>query len=291
VWRRKTELTIDRHRASATPDGWQPPDQFVVRGRLPPGEFEFERPTWGRPGDEHRQGHYSFESVTASRARLNLDGTAWSASCSRFQECEFRQELGPIGDYTGAQGSFGHGERCTYEHCVFDHVDFGQRGGGFAPDDARFEHCTFRFCRWRSCAATRADFVDCVFEGLMKRAWFYGADPEDASHRNEFARNDFTRAKLRGVEFRAGLDLTDSRLPEGPEYLRLDDLPSRIAAARKAIRAWPDDERRDAEIILDIYEDQGVKTLFAWRDSLPHADARVWQLMSPSWGAESSTST
>jgi len=181
VWRRKAEVTIERQRASVTADGWQPPDRFVVRGRLPPGEFEFERPTWGRPGDEHRQGHSAFESVTASGTRFQLDGTAWSASGSHFEECEFRQTLGPIGIHTEAEGSFGLGERCVYTDCLFDHVDFGQRGGGFASDDARFERCTFRFCRWR---------------------WF-----------NEFARNDFTKAKLRGVEFRAGVDLTDSRLP------------------------------------------------------------------------------
>ena len=280
MWRRTADLAIERLRGSATPEGWQPPDRFVVRGRVPPGEFEFERPTWGRPGDEHQQGHYRFESVTALGARFRLDGTAWSASGSRFRECEFRQErLGPIGDHTGAQGSFGDGELCTYDQCRFDHVDFGQRGGGFSPDDARFERCTFRFCRWRWLAATRADFVDCVFEGLIKRAWFYGADPQDPGHLNEFARNDFTRAKLRGAEFRAGLDLTDSRLPDGPEYLRIEDMPSRIAAARAAIQAWPEAERRDAENVLDIYDEHGVRTLFAWRGALPNANSPIWQLL------------
>lgn len=142
MWRRKAGVTIERQRASVTPDGWQPPDQFVVRGRLPAGEFEFERPTWGRPGDEHHQWHYRFESVTASGARFQLDGTAWSASCLHFQECEFRQERrGPIGVHTEAEGSFRLGERCVYEHCLFDHIDFGQRGGCFSPDDARFESC------------------------------------------------------------------------------------------------------------------------------------------------------
>src|SRR5690242_1605399 len=109
MWRRKADVTIERHRASVTPDGWQPRDHFVVRGHLPAGEFEFERPTWGRPGDEHQQGHYQFESVTASGTRLQLDGTAWSASGSHFRECEFRQERrGPIGVHTEAEGSFGH---------------------------------------------------------------------------------------------------------------------------------------------------------------------------------------
>ena len=171
--------------------------------------------------------------------------------------------------------------RCTYQECLFDHVDFGQRGGGFSPDEARFERCTFRFCNWRWFMATRADFVDCSFEGVMKRAWFFGADPEDPDHVNDFARNDFTRAKLRGVEFRAGLDLADTRLPDGPEYLRLDDLRSRIAGARAAIQSWPEEQRREAEITLAIYDGEGIDTLFAWRGSLPARDSRVWQLLEP----------
>jgi hypothetical protein len=273
---------VERRPAPRTPDGWQPPDLFVVRGRLPSGDFEFERPTWGRPGQEYRQGHYRFESVTASQAQFRLDELAWHAGGSSFRECAFRQERrGPIGEHTGAQGCFGHRERCVYEACLFDHVDFGQRGGGFSPGEARFERCTFRFCSWRWLMATRADFVGCTFEGLMRSAWFYGADPEDPDHVNEFARNDFSRAKLRGVEFRSGLDLTDTRLPEGPEYVRVDHLQSRIAGARTAIQTWPDEERRDAETILSIYEGEGIDTLFAWRKSLPGTDSRVWELLRP----------
>jgi hypothetical protein len=284
VRRRGHMVRVERRTASRTPDGWQPPDMFVVRGPVPAGEFEFERPSWGRPGEEHRQGHYRFESVTASGARFCLDEIAWFASASEFRECVFRQERrGAIRDHTGAEGSFGHGVRCTYQECLFERVDFGQRGGGFSPGHARFERCRFRFCNWRWLMATRADFVDCAFEGLIKHAWFYGSDPEDPDCVNEFAGNDFTRAKLRGVEFRAGLDLTDTKLPSGPEYLRLDDLQSRIAGARRAIQTWPEDERRDAEIVLAIYEDQGIDTLFAWRRSLPEPDSRLWQLLERSF--------
>jgi hypothetical protein len=284
VWRRGHPLRVERRAASTRPDGWQPPDLFLVRGRVPPGEFEFERPGWGRPGDERSQGHYRFESVTASGARFRLDEISLFVSASRFRECAFRQERrGPIGGHTEADGSFGHGVRSTYQECLFDHVDFGQRGGGFSPGDARFERCTFRFCNWRWLMADRADFVDCAFEGLMKRAWFYGVDPEDPDRVNEFARNDFTRAKLRGVEFRAGLDLTDTKLPTGPEYLRLDELRSRIAGAREAIETWPEAERRHAEIVLAIFEEEGIDTLFAWRGSLPQPDSRLWQLLEHSF--------
>jgi hypothetical protein len=273
-------VRVKRRVASRQPDGWQPPDRFVVRGRVPAGEFEFERPGYGRPGDERNEGHYRFESVTASGARFRLDDVSWFAGASEFRECAFRQERrGPIGDHTGAQGSFGHGGRCTYRECVFDHVDFGQRGGGFDAGEARFERCAFRFCTWRWLMATRADFVDCTFEGLMKRAWFYGSDPDDPGHVNEFTRNDFTRAKLRGVEFRAGLDLSDTKLPTGPEYLLLDDFRSRLAAARAAIETWPEHERREAEIVLDIHQDEGLDMLFAWRGSLPGQDSRVWQVL------------
>lgn len=276
----KSGFSVESRPGAENADGWRSPHEFVVKGRVPAGEFAFERPAWGRPGDERHQGQYQFESVTASGTRFLLDGTVWDAVGSRFEDCVFRQQQrGPHQDQAGAQGSFGHGERCLYLNCVFDHVDFGLRGGGFVAGDARFERCTFRFCGWRWLQATRADFVECTFQGLMKRAWFYGADPQDHERVNDFARNDFTHAKLRGVEFRAGLDLRDSKLPQGSEYLRLEDLRSRIASARQAIRSWSASERLGAETILDIYDGEGIDTLFAWRGSLPSPDSRLWHLL------------
>jgi hypothetical protein len=79
--------------------------------------------------------------------------------------------------------------------------------------------------------------------------------------------------------FRNGVDLSSNRLPEGPEYLHLDRFRERLQAARVAVAAWPEQQRRDAEIILDVYEEEDMDILFAWRRSLANPTSPVWPLM------------
>jgi hypothetical protein len=97
--------------------------------------------------------------------------------------------------------------------------------------------------------------------------------------RNQFSGNDLSRAKPRRVLFRNGLDLSTNRLPEGPEYLHLDRFGERLQHARWAVAAWPEEERRDAEIILDIYDEEDMDILFAWRRSLAGPESPVWPLL------------
>jgi hypothetical protein len=81
------------------------------------------------------------------------------------------------------------------------------------------------------------------------------------------------------VVFRNGVDLSTNRLPEGPEYLHLDRFRERLQAARVVVAAWPEEERRDAEIILDIYDEEDMDILFAWRRSLAGPESPVWPLL------------
>jgi len=46
-----------------------------------------------------------------------------------------------------------------------------------------------------------------------------------------------------------------------------------------AVAAWPEEQRRDAEIILDIYEEDDMDILFAWRRSLANPASSVWALL------------
>jgi hypothetical protein len=96
---------------------------------------------------------------------------------------------------------------------------------------------------------------------------------EERPRRSQFTGNDLSHAKPRRVLFRNGVDLSSNRLPEGPDYLHLDRFCERLQAARVAVAAWPEEERRDAEIILD------VDILFAWRRSLANPASPVWALM------------
>jgi hypothetical protein len=224
----------------------------------------------GTPEEPEDQGHYQFDQVTAVDGEFTLDNLAWDPCHST--RCVFRQAgkpPNPTACYSGAQGLFG---RCpsVYQDCTFDHVDFGGRGGGFLLGEARFERCTFRYCRYRWFWASHADFIDCTFIGVMQSAWFWGTTPQgdERPRRNQFTGNDLSRARPRRVLFRNGVDLSANRLPEGPEYLHLDRFRERLQRARVVVAAWPEEERRDAEIILDVHEQEDMDVLLAWRRSL-----------------------
>jgi hypothetical protein len=127
----------------------------------------------------------------------------------------------------------------------------------------------------------RADFMDCTFVGTVSSAKFYRlAQHADGGPRhNTFTGNDFSRARLRRVEFRGGIDLGTCRLPEGLEYIHIEDFPAKAEQARVALASWPDGERERAESLLRLYERDGVDTLFRWRGSLAGADSALWPLL------------
>jgi hypothetical protein len=263
--------------------GYRAPDQFVVRGSLPPGPFAFQHRLWGTALEPKDQGIYEFDQVTAVDGEFTLDNLFWSSCHSSYTRCVFRQtsratsKTRTSGREEPAAGLLG---RCpsTYQDCTFDHLDFGLGDGGFLLGEARFERCTFRYCSYRWFRSTHADFIDCTFIGVMQSAWFWGATPlgDEWPRRNQFTGNDLSRAKPRRVVFRNGVDLSTNRLPEGPEYLHLDRFRERLERARAAVAAWPEEERRDAEIILDVSEEDDMDILFAWRRSLANPTSPVW---------------
>jgi hypothetical protein len=265
-------------------------EHVVLTGPLPPGPFAFA-PTEGA-ADETADGTadgttdatadgsattvFRFETVTASGTEFDLDEVGVYISGSRFTGCTFRQDLRIAKAnrqryaHSRSHVRFGIGNRSTYRDCVFDHVDFGSAGGGAYPGMARFEGCTFRHCAFRQFDAEDAGFVDCTFVGTITSARFHG--------RGEFHGNDLTRAKLRRVEFR-DIDLRTSKLPDGPEYLRVDGFRDRARQARDTLKSWPGAEREAAEWLLGIYEERWNEPLFVWRRALANPGSRLWQLL------------
>jgi hypothetical protein len=164
---------------------------------------------------------------------------------SRFRRCRF--EGMQVEDAT-----FGAGKDVSeYVECSFD------RSRLRAPvvGQARFVACTFRDVRLHEWFARDAEFVDCVFSGRAEKALFFGAPDEERRDElgrstNEFVGNDFTGMELRDVDFRHGVDLTKQRLPNGKEYLIVEDARRAVVGARDAVRFWDDD--RDREYALDL---------------------------------------
>lgn len=249
------------------------------------GRFAFQ-PATTRSDGRLDTTSYLFDGVTAHDVQFDLDEVRVHVSGSRFDACTFRQDPHITKAnrqkfaYSHSFVLFGMQRRSTYHDCTFDHVDFGIAGGGAHPGDARFEGCTFKHCTFRHFNADQADFVDCTFLGTINSAWFHGDGQPGAGEQrhNTFSGNDLTRAKLRRVEFR-GVDLRSSHLPDGPEYVRIDDFRAKARQVRLLLAGWPDDERQNAEWLLRLYEERWSEPLFQWRKALVGSDSRLWPLL------------
>jgi Pentapeptide repeats (8 copies) len=261
-------------------------DAVAVAGVLPAGRFTFEPASRDAHSSRLDTTVYEFDKVHAQDVEFDVDEVRIHISESEFDRCLFRQHARITKAnrrefaYSFSYVLLGMQRRSVYRDCTFDHVDFGIRGGGCHLGDARFERCTFHHCVFRQFDAKEADFVECAFIGTMTHARFYGcSESADGGLRhNSFDGNDLTRAKLRRVEFR-GVDLRTSGLPDGPEYLRVDDFLAKAQQARTAMSAWPDAEREKAEWLLKLYEERWSEPLFHWRNALADADSRLWPLL------------
>jgi hypothetical protein len=163
------------------------------------------------------------------------------------------------------------------------------------PGQVRFVRCLFSDVEMRGWADTAAEFVDCRFTGRLDECKFWGAPRyqwlEPGALRpprttNDFRGNDFRDADIGDVEFLGGVDLSLQRLPEGPQYARIDRTLERIAWARDAVSLWPKGPDRDeAMIMLDVYDDEsmeGQAEMFVnrWATGVPREIAdRVWHLL------------
>ena len=62
--------------------------------------------------------------------------------------------------------------------------------------------------------------------------------------------NDFSGMDLIDVGFRGGIDLTQQRLPSGPEYVYLPDVAATVSQAKPKVMEWEDPELRDVALTM-----------------------------------------
>ncbi len=180
---------------------------------------------------------------------------------SRFLRCN-------LSAMTIKNASFGAGVEVTeYVDCNFD----GSKISVSVVGRTRFVRCSFRNVIIRDLRCFTAEFVDCVFSGKLRVGFFNGAVPEEdrvtlGRQRNEFRGNDFSNMELIDVAFRTGIDLTQQKLPSGPQYLYIADGVRAIRDARAEIISWRDHPLRQATLaLLSVLEDQvadGQEQLF-----------------------------
>src|SRR5215510_1598613 len=119
-------------------------DTIKVTGPIPAGRFAVA-PATTAPGILGLDCPvYEFDTVTAQAAEFDLDEVRVHVAGSEFDRCVFRQDL-KLAKAHRKNFGYSHSfvlygvERSIYRDCTFDHVDFGIRGGGAHPGDARFE--------------------------------------------------------------------------------------------------------------------------------------------------------
>jgi uncharacterized protein YjbI with pentapeptide repeats len=116
-----------------------------------------------------------------------------------------------------ALGGVQDGKRNQFRKVGFASADLRRT----AYEAAEFVECTFKDTRLDKVDFQTTVFRDCVFEGELLEVLFYRTGFRGESYPpNNMERVDFSRAKLRFVEFR-GLDLDQVQLPAGDDHIVL----------------------------------------------------------------------
>jgi len=194
----------------------------------------------------------------------------WALTCenSTFESCRFDHLQ--IEHGTLATPPIG-----TYRDCTFDEARFTK---SFPPGYALFERCSFNGAHIEEWFAWCAQFIDCTFADAEIVRCKFSAHPLDCfglldfrhrRRRNEFRGNDFSRARLLDTSFVGGIDLDEQRLPDTPDYLRINDARVAIERARDKVAGWSnEDQKRHVIAALDAlaFDAEEQRDLFVRRD-------------------------
>jgi len=171
---------------------------------------------------------------------------------SKFVSCRFE-------NMRIKSGCFGAGREVSeYIDCSFDGSSIRMIPVGYA----RFERCSFRNTDIHDWICFAVEMVGCTFSGKMRHVILNGtpqADDQAVVHRerNEFRGNDFSEAKLEDLSFRTGIDLTQQKLPIGPEYVYVPNAENAVRQARAEILEWKDIElRRLSMVLISTFEEE-----------------------------------
>lgn len=185
----------------------------------------------------------------------------FSAAGSRLDACRF--DKAKIED-----ASFGAGQETSeYVECSFDGVRIRFGPGGYS----RFVRCSFRDVDLRDWFCFTVELIDCTFSGRLRKGFFNGTVPEDkravaGRERNEILGNDLSAMTLIDVGFRTGIDLTEQKLPSGPDYVYVPEAAEAVQRARASVIGWDDlSLRQPAMTLINVLEEDvaaGQRQLF-----------------------------
>ena len=269
---------------------WRPETEIVTEDLLD-GRFEVEptRAVWFE--------EIAVRRVDFSGARFgdrSGEGGLTVSGC-RFEDCDFTNAVFHV-------AALGWGSQTVYRRCSFQAAKLRQVLGrsplmmAFTLGDARFEECSFRDATIRGWLAHEAEFVDCGFRGKIDRCRFFGRRvdrPWFGRRKNEYRGNDFREVEFVWSSFEDGIPIGAQLWPESDAYIRLRRVGDRVRAVRPLVAGWPEVERREAEVMLQMLREDangGQDEIFARRiepDLAPDvADVheRVWSLLEEAVG-------
>lgn len=189
---------------------------------------------------------------------------------------------------TGVLGSVRKEDRQSqFIDCTFDGTHFGR---DVQLSDSRFERCAFTNVKLRGWQAFHAEFIDCVFTGELRDCWFTGTTKRamfPKRERNEFRGNDFSGATLISCAFDYGIDVHAQTWPSDADYVILDRLHERVAAARAQLARWRDDDAREPALAtLSVMADRGMQYQDSrilrrsdWLDWMPDVRDELFRLL------------
>ncbi|MDO4258075.1 MAG: pentapeptide repeat-containing protein [Actinomycetaceae bacterium] len=167
---------------------------------------------------------------------------------------------------------------CTFNQATLRHLITGGR--------TRFMNCSFHNARLTNWTCKSVDFIDCTFEGAsLRNVQIWGSINEPAFGSfpariwtNDIHGNDFSQAKICDVEFRAGVDLTRQKLPTGPNYLYIENIPAALDRGHQILPQLPEGEpQEDAMFLLERIREHYVSGQHqAFRHRLKSYPDEMW---------------
>jgi uncharacterized protein YjbI with pentapeptide repeats len=149
-----------------------------------------------------------------------------------------------------ALGGVEDGERNSFLRVDFTEADLRQT----AYTAAAFDECIFRNAKLEKIDFQTSTFSNCIFEGVLTDVLFYRrAFNGEQFPPNEMRGVDFSRAKLRHVEFR-GLSLDSVLLPNDMEYIVVNNYAATLDAVIENLRTQQDSTSKKLFAYLSVFK-------------------------------------
>ncbi|MDF3059386.1 MAG: hypothetical protein K0R17_3601 [Rariglobus sp.] len=240
-----------------------------------PRGYEVNSSPFGLYGDHiDLRGLVLSPNVTMRRVQMKkVDLTGASFNKAWLEACYFEEVF--FNDIS-AMGIADHGNRfvgCSFVGANLKEAALGYRGSKFqrttfVEADFRrtvfirpeFDWVTFSDCRLEGADFNASSFSQCAFSGNVKDVWFRGGfalpgdvDQFGSPRVNKMTGVSFERARLSGVTFSDGCDVSTITLPGDGSCIRLDRWRFRLEKLLEFAATRSREERKEIEIFCRSY--------------------------------------